>query len=85
MVKGVVKRIVILNPTEDTSFEQAIFIVKDNELTGEDLVQEACRIAGSCLQKRRKKWWKSTRKKFLFAGVGIAVVGIFYLILHFFA
>ena len=35
MVRGVVKRIVILKPDPKTGFEQAIFIVSDHERTGE--------------------------------------------------
>ncbi len=83
MVKGVVKRIVILRPGPETGFEQAIFIAGDNELTGEDLVAEACRIAASCLREKGTRRFKGKKAGFCFAGAGAAVFAIFMLVFHF--
>jgi hypothetical protein len=83
VVRGVVKRIVILKPDPGTGFEQAIFIVGDHEKSGEDLIAEACRIAAACLQKPKKKRWYGKKAKFCFAGAGAAIFGVFMLIFHF--
>lgn len=83
MVRGVVKRIVILKPDPKSGFEQAIFIVGDHEKSGEDLVTEAYRIVAACLQKPRKKRWHGKKAKFCFAGASATIFGIFMLIFHF--
>jgi hypothetical protein len=83
VVRGVVKRIVILKPDPKTGFEQAIFIVSDHERTGEDLVTEACRIAAACLQTPKSRRWHGKKVKFCFAGAGAVIFGVFMLIFHF--
>lgn len=45
MVKGISRRVVVVRPENDHVFEQAIFIVRDGEQRGQDILKEACMVA----------------------------------------
>lgn len=59
MVKGVSRRVVVVQPDTHDLFEQAIFLVRDYSAPRSALVREACKIAngylvaGSVRRKRR--------------------------------
>lgn len=56
MIKGVGKRIVLLNNTESEIFEQAIFILRnDDKQNREDLVKECERIMNSYISGKNRK------------------------------
>lgn len=59
MVKGVSKRVVVVRSPDPKLFEQAIFIVREDALTGgvtaEDVVREARQVAGRYV--RRNTFW----------------------------
>ena len=53
MVKGISRRVVVLDSPDQRYFEQAIFIVRNdavtrNGVTPQRLVDEACRVARTC-------------------------------------
>ncbi len=62
MVKGISRRIVVVQPSDSDVFEQAIFIVKDKAPKATDVMKEACNIAEQYLGKPhvkryvRKRW-----------------------------
>ena len=64
MVKGVSRRVVVVQPDAHGLFEQAIFLVRDYTVPRGDVVREACRIAkrvcGGTLRcyKRRFAFWQ---------------------------
>lgn len=59
MVKGVSRRVVVVQPDTHDLFEQAIFLVRDYSAPRSALVREACKIAngyllaGTARRKRR--------------------------------
>lgn len=63
MVKGISKRVIVVNSTDKKLFEQAIFILSDGAssqqgVTDEMLLKEAQRIAsGSSRSTKRKNKW----------------------------
>ena len=52
MVKGISRRVVVVQPEDRALFEQAIFFVRDYSTSRADLVREACRIANGYLAGR---------------------------------
>lgn len=45
MVKGVSRRVVVVQPDNNALFEQAIFLVRDYAAPKGEVLREACRIA----------------------------------------
>jgi len=45
MVKGVSRRVVVVRPDTQDIFEQAIFLIRDYNVSHNDVVREACRVA----------------------------------------
>lgn len=62
MVKGISRRVVVVQPSDSNVFEQAIFIIKDQNTKSSDVMKEACHIAEQYLGKPhvkryvRKRW-----------------------------
>ncbi len=63
MVKGVSRRVIVVQPDERDLFEQAIFLVRDYTVPRSRMVQEACRIAD------RYAGGRSARLRRRFSGV----------------
>ena len=83
MVKGLSKRVVVIQSPESDLFEQAIFIVRDHVnsgVTSDQILKEAYQIAG---QYTRAKHSRPSRHRFryapLFAAAGAAVTGLIWL------
>ena len=59
MVKGISRRVVVVDSPDRRFFEQAIFIVRNDAagegVTARQLVEEARRVARSCAGVRRKR------------------------------
>lgn len=45
VLKGVSRRVVVVEPKGQDVFEQAIFLVRDNPMSQKQVLREACRIA----------------------------------------
>ncbi|MDO4270184.1 MAG: hypothetical protein Q4C72_04570 [Eubacteriales bacterium] len=56
MVKGVSRRVVVVQPDERGLFEQAIFLVRDYTVPRSEAVREACRIANGYLSARAARF-----------------------------
>ena len=75
MVKGVTKRVVVVRCPDTKYFDQAIFMVRDDNLEGrspEQVLEEACRVADSYIRQNVEK-----RKRYLpwiLGGAGAAVI-----------
>lgn len=57
MVKGTARRVVVIKSPDKRVFDQAIFILREDALrsggvTAEDILGEACRVAGEYLGSR---------------------------------
>ena len=79
MVKGAAKRAVIVRPADTQHFEQAIFIVAENEkggMTQGQLLQEAQRLTGCYAPAKKLQRIKTPQA---FAG-GMAAAGGLWLI-----
>ncbi len=83
MVKGVSRRVVVVQPDEKALFDQAIFLVRDYTMPRSELVREACRIADGYLDKRKKRSKKrfSRRQLILSFLVGVFIASIVWSIL----
>jgi len=82
MVKGVSRRVVVVQPDEKALFEQAIFLVRDYNLPRRELVREACRIADGYLeQKRRPRRRFSRRHLFLAFAFGALLASFIWMVL----
>ena len=86
MVKGISRRVVVVESPDQRFFEQAIFIVRNDAagegVTARDLVEEAKRIARgytggekSDLERAWREW-----SPLVFALMGAAVIGLAWLI-----
>lgn len=86
MVKGISRRVVVVDSPDQRFFEQAIFIVRNDAagegVTARDLVEEAKRIARgytggekSGLERAWREW-----SPLVFALMGAAVIGLAWLI-----
>jgi len=53
MVKGISRRVVVVQPDTNGLFDQAIFLVRDYSVSRGELVREACRIADGYLDMHR--------------------------------
>lgn len=61
MVKGVSRRVVVVQPENGALFEQAIFLVKDYTTPKKEIVREACQIANRYLGQRKARKTKAYR------------------------
>ncbi len=84
MVKGLSRRVVVLDAPEQSFFEQAIFIVRNDAasegVTARELVSEARRIAGDYAggERRMRRLWKKYAP-LVSALMGAAIVGLIWL------
>ncbi|MBO5868848.1 MAG: hypothetical protein J6Q54_08075 [Oscillospiraceae bacterium] len=84
MVKGISRQVIVVQAPDPELFEQAIFILKDEAVSGkgvteEMLLKEAHRLINANSSK------KSNHKilRFLWAGTGALVTGLLWLICAF--
>ncbi|MCL1819173.1 MAG: hypothetical protein FWG36_00795 [Oscillospiraceae bacterium] len=75
MVKGISKRVVVVRFPDTRVFEQAIFIVREDEkysaVSSDKIVDEACRVAESYVQKKGARGLRRLSPlAFLMAGAG---------------
>lgn len=85
MVKGVSKRIVVVDAPDRRFFEQAIFIVRPDAaqagIPTRDLVAEARRIASDYAPARRRtKRWRGALGPILYILIGAVSVGLAWMI-----
>ena len=86
MVKGISRRVVVVDSPDPKLFEQAIFIVRNDAfskdgVTPEQLVNEACRLARcytATLSGRRTFRWQDYTP-WIYTGMGAICVGILWL------
>lgn len=79
MVKGISKRVVLVQPEDSTVFEQAIFIVRDGER--QDIVKEAQTVAERYLRQSGQRVRRYRRRftglqMLLSAGGGALLTGL---------
>lgn len=66
MIKGVSRRVVVVQPDARDIFEQAIFLVRDQTLSSGDIIREACRVAdrylltGTDRRQRHRRFLRNT-------------------------
>lgn len=86
MVKGISRRVVVVESPDQRFFEQAIFIVRNDAagegVTARDLVEEAKRIARSYTGGEKNGLERAWREwsPLVFALMGAAVIGLAWLI-----
>ncbi len=80
MVKGVSRRVVVVEPDEKALFDQAIFLVRDYTMPRGELVREACRIADGYLKKRPRRRF-SRRQLVLSFAFGAVIASLFWALL----
>ena len=82
MVKGVSRRVVVVDSPDPRFFEQAIFIVRNDAagrgVTSRQLVEEARRVAKSCAGGSRSRRWKEI-SPLLSALLGASAIGLVWL------
>lgn len=86
MVKGVSRQVIVVRPPDARLFEQAIFLLRDDErsagVTDAQLLQQAQRAVGqylhTCHTPRRFSLWQ----KLLWSGAGAALSGLIWLLLR---
>ena len=87
MVKGISRRIVVVDAPDEKLFEQAIFIVRHDAfqegVTAGALVQEARRVAKNCAAGKRSRLAQRISPQ-LGAFLGAATVGVTWLMVAFF-
>jgi len=86
MVKGISRRVVVVDSPDPKLFEQAIFIVRNDAfskdgVTPEQVVNEACRLARgytATLSGKRVIRWQDYAA-WIYAAIGAAAVGLLWL------
>lgn len=85
MVKGISRRVVVVDSPDRRFFEQAIFIVRNDAagegITARQLVEEARRVARSCTGVRRNPLGRLWRKwnPAVYTLMGAAGIGLVWL------
>lgn len=85
MVKGISRRVVVVESPDPQLFEQAIFIVRNDVsqkegVTPEQLIREACRVARSYTAGTGKhSTWRSL-PALCYAALGAGAIGVVWLI-----
>ena len=84
MVKGISKQVIVLNATDRSLFDQAIFILSDDAVRGngvsnEKLLQEANKLLTNHTHQRR---WAKDRHRLWFAALGAGATGILWLLTY---
>lgn len=87
MVKGTSRRVIVVDSPDTELFEQAIFLVRSDVssargVTQEMLVDEACRVARSCLRAqptRRRELFRRASPLF-WGAVGALGIGAAWLV-----
>lgn len=79
MVKGISKRVVVVQPEDSAVFEQAIFIVRDGER--QDIIKEARNVAEQYLRQSSQRVRRYRRRftglqMLLSAGGGALLTGL---------
>lgn len=86
MVKGISRRVIMVDSPDTELFEQAIFIVRDEILsnhgvTAQMLVDEACRVARSCTHSKTAKRRRfAAAAPFLWGSLGAGTIGIIWML-----
>ncbi len=80
MVKGISRRVVVVQPDENALFDQAIFLVRDYTIPRSELVREACRIADGYVKRRPKRRF-SHRQLILSFIFGAILASLFWAVL----
>ena len=85
MVKGISKRVVVLDAPDQRFFEQAIFIVRNDAIgegvTARELVEEARRVARNYAggdRSRGNRTWRNLSPA-LYTLMGAAAIGLLWL------
>ncbi len=82
MVKGTSRRVIVVDSPDPKLFEQAIFIGKNDALTREgvtpqQILGEACRIAGGCAAgSDTPQRWRKLRRWLIAAGLAAAAAAL---------
>lgn len=83
MVKGISRRVIVVDSPDPKLFEQAIFIVKNDVfsqegVTSQQVLGEACRIARSCAaaQTVNPPAWRRVPFWCWIAGAGVAAAAL---------
>ena len=84
MVKGISRRVVVVESPDPQLFEQAIFIVRNDVaqkegITPEQLVREACRVARSYASGTGRRDWRSL-PALCWAALGAGLIGLLWLV-----
>ena len=85
MVKGISRRVVVVDSPDRRLFEQAIFIVRNDAagegVTARQLVEEARRVARSCAGVRRRRLGRLWRElnPAVYTLMGAAGIGLVWL------
>lgn len=85
MVKGISRRVVVVESPDPQLFEQAIFIVRNDVsqkegVTPEQLIREACRVARSYTAGAgRRSVWRDL-PALCYAALGAGVIGVLWLV-----
>ena len=85
MVKGISRRVVVVDAPDPRLFEQAIFIVRNDALreegvSQERLIHEACRLARGCAAPRRSGWRGWNLPALGYAALGGGAMGLLWLL-----
>ena len=86
MVKGISRRVVVVDSPDQRFFEQAIFIVRNDAagegVTSRELVEEAKRVARSCAggsHSRLSRAWRDLSPA-LYTLMGAAGIGLVWMV-----
>lgn len=85
MVKGISRRVIVLDAPDQHFFEQAIFIVRNDAagegVTSRELVEEARRVARGCVSdgSRWERSWR-TLAPMAYVSMGAGGIGLAWLI-----
>ena len=85
MVKGISRQVIVVRPTQNDLFDQAIFILRDREVTDAQLIRQANQAAEryvhNSMQEDRlhQRWFQP----FLYTGLGAAATGLFWVLTAF--
>lgn len=88
-MKGISRRVVVVDAPDPRLFEQAIFIVRNDALreegiSQERLIHEACRLAKGCAGADRSGWRGWRLPPWSYAALGGGAIGLLWLLVSIF-
>lgn len=78
MVKGISRQVIVVRPTQNDLFDQAIFILRDREVTDAQLIRQANQAAEHYVHSSMREDRLRRLHPVFYTGLGAAATGLIW-------